>query len=184
MPNWCNNNITVTHTDPAVILKLVDSINEGKFFDHICPVPTELMETTSGFFGDDERQTELVKRQMSNTVKYGYKDWYDFCTSEWGTKWDAGQADLDILDDNTISLCFDTAWSPPIELYNKMMEQGYSVEAYYYEPGMAFVGHYEDGDDECYEIPGNSNEVVERIPKYLDEMFAISESMEQWEEDE
>jgi len=46
-----------------------------------------------------------------------------------------------------------------------------------------FVGEWIDGEDYCYQIEGNSEWVRENIPEHLDEAFAISEGMEQWEEE-
>ena len=44
-----------------------------------------------------------------------------------------------------------------------------------HEPGMAFVGHYSDGDDECY-----STENLDDVPEDLIEMFGL----ETWVDDE
>ena len=61
---------------------------------------------------------------------------------------------------------------------------GFRVEGMYYEPGMAFAGIWEDGNDEYYELGGmNSTQVASDIPSQLDECFMISESMREWEED-
>jgi hypothetical protein len=80
-------------------------------------------------------------------------------------------------------LNFDSAWAPPIEAYSKLMSMGFYVEAMYYEPGMGFCGAWFDGNDEYYQIEGNSEWVRENIPEHIDEAFAISEGMEQWEEE-
>lgn len=77
--------------------------------------------------------------------------WYDFCVSNWGTKWDFGGADNLGLGatrvGNQVSCTFDSAWAPPVGLYEKLVELGYSVEATYFEPGMAFCGIWDNGDD-------------------------------------
>ena len=183
MPNWCNNSVTISHPEPAIILELKQAILDDKFFQHIHPVPQQLIDTVSGHLGDGYEQ-ELNQFKMQLNEKYfGYPTWYDFCTNEWSTKWDASSAELDTLDENTLIVTFDTAWAPPIGVFEKMLDMGYSVEAYYYEPGCAFVGHWEDGDDQCYNIPGTSEEISEAIPAYLDEMWGISESMEMWEDE-
>jgi hypothetical protein len=53
----------------------------------------------------------------------------------------------------------------------------------YYEPGMGFCGAWMDGEDEYYQIEGNSEWVEANIPEYIDEAFGISENMAQWEEE-
>ena len=69
-------------------------------------------------------------------------------------------------------------------VYEELVAQGFSITAYYYEPGMGYVGKYEDGYDECYDYSGhNSKTVVDVIGEELDEMFGISESMAEYEEE-
>jgi hypothetical protein len=85
---------------------------------------------------------------------------------------------------NTLTASFDSAWSPPIAAYEKLMDMGFTIKAYYYEPGMCFAGIWEDGNDDYFEYGGmNSEQVAEEFPAELDEMFCISESMAEWEEE-
>ena len=108
---------------------------------------------------------------------------YGRACEAWGTKWETQSEDV-TLDGNVVSVNFDTAWGPPISFFQAIEELGFGVEAYYYEPGMAFCGAYQDGSEAYYEIQGDSNWVQENIPSDIDEMFAIAESMEMWEEEE
>jgi hypothetical protein len=63
-----------------------------------------------------------------------------------------------------------------------LLEQGFDVTLYYYEPGMGFVGKWEDGCDDYYEYSGeNSDTVRAAIGDELDDMFGISESMAEYE---
>ena len=81
-------------------------------------------------------------------------------------------------------LYFESAWAPPTTAYEKMLDLGFLIEATYYEPGMGFVGRWDNGDDDMYELSNmNSNDVRETIPSDLDESFGISESMEEYERD-
>jgi hypothetical protein len=49
---------------------------------------------------------------------------------------------------------------------------------------MCFAGIWEDGNDDYFEFGGmNSEQVAEEFPAELDEMFCISESMAEWEEE-
>jgi hypothetical protein len=64
------------------------------------------------------------------------------------------------------------------------MDLGFEVEAFYYEPGMAFAGKWDNGIDEYYEYSGeDSTTVRESIGAELDDYFGISESMAEWEAD-
>ncbi len=186
MPNWCNNNISISHSDPAKLEALASAVREGKFLNHIIPVPEDL-QITAGFLGDEAAQKELERKTAENVEKYGHGNWYDFCTSRWGTKWevDAYEGENVKVENGVLEFGFDSAWSPPIGIYEEMMEQGFEVRAYYYEPGMAYVGKWDNGDDECYDYGGtNSETVVDAIGEELDEMFGISESMAEYEAEE
>lgn len=187
MPNWCNNNVTISHTDSAKMEALASAVREGKFLSHIVPVPEDL-QITAGFLGKDTpEQAELERKEQANLEKYGAKNWYDYCVARWGTKWDVDAYDPDevVVENNTIQFGFDSAWSPPMGVYEAMIDDGYEVVAYYYEPGMAYVGKFDNGDDECYEYGGeNSATVRDAIGEELDEMFGISESMAEYEEEE
>jgi hypothetical protein len=64
----------------------------------------------------------------------------------------------------------------------KLVDMGFSVKLYYYEPGMCFAGIWEDGNDDYYEYGSmSSDEVESALPAELNDMFCISESMAEWE---
>jgi hypothetical protein len=80
---------------------------------------------------------------------------------------------------------FDSAWSPPTTAMERLVEMGFGVKLYYFEPGMAFAGIWEDGNDDYYEYNTlNSTEVAEQLPAELDEAFGISDTMAEYEEEE
>ena len=157
MPNWCNNTVRLTHEDPAMIIRARDALTRGEFFSEFVPIPA-----------------------------YEKDNWYAFCVREWGTKWDVeSYGEPDITDDGlTLNCGFDSAWSPPVQAYRKLEEQGFQVEALYYEPSMGFCGEYIDGGEETYEIPGTADEVDSYIPEHINEAFAIGENMSNWEQEQ
>jgi len=72
---------------------------------------------------------------------------------------------------------------PPIAVCEALIEQGFEVTLYYYEPGMAYVGKWEDGCDDLYEYGGEKADTVRAaIGDELDDMFDISGSMAEYEE--
>jgi hypothetical protein len=184
MPNWCNNSVAIYHDDPAMIVRVREAFNKGALLQEFIPCPQDLTDTVSGSKGEDER-ADHEAQQAANREKYGYANWYDFCTGEWGTKWDVGSNDnpaQDIPDGLGLMLGFDSAWAPPIAAYEKLTEQGFRIRAMYYEPGMAFAGIWEDGADDYYELSGmSSGQVIDELPEELDEGFGISESMAEYE---
>ncbi len=187
MPNWCNNYIEIGHEDPAKITTLAQAFNRGEMCDHVIPVPEILKnpETTTNY-GDPDKQAAADAAREAAVKATGYQSWYDFCTSRWGTKWDVGGSsnDADVHPDgNLMTASFDSAWAPPIGVYEALVEQGYTVRAYYYEPGMCFAGIYDNGDDQCYQDWGDSQGAKDTLPADLDEFFAISESQAEYEEE-
>lgn len=190
MPNWNANVITVTGPI-AMVRTLYEGAVAGTFCNTVHPVPQMLVDTVAGAVGkaDSDAQLAQQEQEQRNIELFGYNNWYNFCVKEWGTKWDFGSEDAAAFTDNgdgtaTLTVNEDTAWSPPIAIYEKMHEQGLDVLAYYYEPGMAFCGKWHNGEDECYNITGDAAWVDENIPDDINETFAISESMSMWEEEE
>ena len=182
MPNWCNNNMELIHDDPEMIKRAFRAIKEDKLFSEFQPCPNELKDTTSGFGGEGYAK-ELNDFKVELNKKYfGASDWYDWCVTKWGTKWDICEGFCESHEDKYLTASFDTAWSPPTAFYEKMKELGFVVRAFYYEPGMAFCGSWTDGDEEFYEIKGDSNWVEENIPDHIDYEFGISEGMKAWED--
>lgn len=156
MPNWCSNSVTFYNDDPAQIERLKNAYLEDRLFSEFVPNPA----------GPEA------------------ENWYSFNSESWGTKWDSGGRDIVDICDTSITVMFDTAWSPPLAFYRALEEQGWDVEAQFYEPGMAFVGKYEDGVEESYDIPSTIEEVQEQIPADMDECWGITENMEMWQEEE
>lgn len=184
MPNWCQNSVTITHEDPAKLSALVEAMNDNKFCNFAIPVPTALSETISGAYGDSDKQAELEAQTARNVETHGYGNWYDFCVNRWGTKWEVDTKGSLEFDGRTVIASFDSAWSPPTGVYEALVEDGYDVVAYYYEPGMGYLGKYDNGCDETYEISGETSKTVRAvIGAELDDMFNISESMADWEEE-
>jgi len=166
MPNWCANDAEFINDDVAEVAKLEahlkfldekDKSNniETGLFGHFVPRPPEFDEGES---------------------------WYSWNCENWGTKWEASIYSWEKVDENTIRINFDTAWSPPIAFYEFLASNtDWSVSATYYEPGMAFVGSCVDGYDEYYQI--ENIEALDDVPEELIEKYNIREQMEDWEEE-
>jgi hypothetical protein len=175
MPNWCSNNLVLTHEDPAMIQRAFDALERGEFLQEFIPVPQALRDTVA----DGSTNEQMVE-------KHGYSSWYDYCVSEWGTKWDCGeQGASDIHPGGTmLHTFFDTAWSPPVHAYEKLEALGFGVNAMFYEGGMGYAGTYSDGNCDDVDLSELSADDIERDYPELDECFGISESMRELEEPE
>lgn len=184
MPNWCANSLHLAHDNPEMIERAVKAAGDGRLLSEFVPCPQALIDTVEGWSADAALQAEIDAKQEANMAEYSYTSWYNWCISNWGCKWDVDCHAVNREDANNAFMAFDSAWSPPIEFYEQMEELGFIVEAYWYEPGMMFCGLREDGVTDDYEIRGNSDWVVNNIPKALDEAMGISESMAECEEDE
>jgi len=185
MPNWCNNSVEIYHDDPAMIERVRTAFNGEGLLQEFIPVPQALRDTVAGSVGakGSPEQNELELKEEFNRITYGYTTWYDFCVNEWGTKWEIG-ADGNPAQDipGGLMLGFESAWSPPIAAYEKLQAMGFRITAMYYEPGMAFAGVWDNGDDDYYEYGGmDSKEIADTLPAELDEAFGISESVAEWE---
>jgi hypothetical protein len=162
MPNWCANSLKLVAKTADSEKKLAEIVQElerakgagesARIFNLIKPIPEALM-ITSGWLGKDTpEQTALEIEQAANLKKYGYKDWYSFCIGEWGTKWDMSNQYEDeafTIEGNTVTMVFDTAWAPPMQIYYALEEMGFELEATYVEQGMGYIGFYTDGVDNC-----------------------------------
>ena len=172
MPNWCNNTLTLTHKDPAMIQRAKDALDRGEFLSEFCPMPRELGDAIA----NGQPDAEMIE-------KYGYSSWYDYCVNEWGTKWDVGEdGATDIHPDGTmLNTYFDSAWSPPVAAYDKLVELGFGIDAYYFEGGMGYAGYYGEYGDEGIDLEGMTADDIEREHPDLNDAFNISESMREFE---
>ena len=185
MPNWCDNQVSITGPN-SVINKIEKIVNEEKdtegLLQFMYPMPAELKGTTA----DGSENKEMIK-------KYGHSDWYSWATDNWGTKWDInefyGVDRQEISDDeSTISFAFSSAWAPPTGAYQEFVDKHpVSLEAKYYEGGCDFMGIWDNGDDRCYCISdsapeGSKDEFWESGDGAdLDDHFNITESMAEYE---
>ena len=186
MPNWCDNQITITGPN-SVIDKIEKIVKEekdaGGLLNFFHPMPKELRDTTA----DGKTDKKLMK-------KYGYSDWYGWACDNWSTKWDISEfygVDRQYLTEqsegeSTISFAFSSAWAPPINAYEKFLENNSNcfIRAYYYEGGCDFMGLWEDGIDDCYapsDYKSTDDFWQDGIGSTLDDVFNITESMAEYE---
>ena len=152
MPNWCYNRITVYGQDEGSEEKLkeIEKIFETKQpFNEIYPIPD--FKTIPNEKGELPNRT--VKYRPDGTMFYETYDfsdgknddrWYHWCIENWGTKWEPDIADIDYEDSEILRLTFNTAWSPPEGIVEKLREKypELSFSCFYDEPGMEVAGYY------------------------------------------
>jgi len=172
MPNWCDNTVYITHDDPKKIQVLVDAWKANKFFGTIHPEPDYTKVKVKPTFPSIKGNDDPVDPESA---------WWDWRVQNWGTKWEitTDEAYIDISK-NEIKVSFATAWSPPTGIFDKLVDDGYGVNALYYEGGCAFCGEYVDGSDETYGTDGKWMDVKNTIPDNIDLEFGITENMKEW----
>jgi hypothetical protein len=184
MPNWCENSLTVSHTDATKIDALVEAWTKGKFFGTILPEPDYTTTPVNKTFPHIELQYAKTDEEKAKVLEptISEDNWWDWRVQTWGTKWEIDtDAKPHYRNNNDLTLSFDTAWSPPLGIYEALVAQGYSVRAMYYEGGMSYCGSWTDGFDDCYDIEGKYEWIIRYIPREIDEEFCISENALDWE---
>lgn len=71
---------------------------------------------------------ELGKTAWNNIRQYGAPTWYDWCIANWGTKWNAYGYDDTIDYHDGTPLYFQTAWSAPHPVLEKLTEMFPEIE--------------------------------------------------------
>lgn len=115
----------------------------------------------------NENGANLEEGQMAidNIAKYGCKSWYEWCTQNWGSKWDLSSMEVEEYGEAEIQINSQTAWTPPLAGITKISEEynllNFFVE--YKEPGCGFQGEadIEDGNcnDNCGEYDYSEDEL-------------------------
>ena len=184
MPNWCNNNITISG-DEGTIRTLTAVLKSLKT--------------------DDEEQSSDVFKSLIGLPQHmsdgDYKEkWYDTNIGWFGTKWDISYDEHAFtFTKNEISFFCETAWSPPIPFLQNLCEM-YKVNAnlFYSEGGVGFAGEttftWNDGeldvyDDECGYLEGIYkysreefwSEVESRVDSILDEELSLEDFISEFD---
>ena len=146
MPNWCYNRLTLMNNQEIVdrIANWVDhQSNPSGLFSLFYPLPEELSDTEYYLYRNSVPEKKEAERLQALKEKYGYDNWYEWALNNWGCKWDTRELTLEEQHEDTIHLCFDTPWCPPIDFYNKLSKDySVNIEASYTEEGNDFAGYY------------------------------------------
>ncbi len=169
MPNYCSNTILIEADSEADMIEFLKSIGDDEVSDGdksnfklqlIHPMPQSLSvsadsRTQSAY--EDIYVKKIPPNQLDpkysvqdiagakiyadNKATYGATTWYEWCTSNWGTKWDI-DADVASKDSLSISYSFESAWSPPV---NALIEGSKNYPRLnwridYHEEGSDFIG--------------------------------------------
>ena len=187
MPNWCNNNISITGPNSVIdkIEKITKEEKDGNgLLNFFHPMPEQLEGTTSPSSASDKPQPMVE----------GFDNWYDWRVENWSTKWEVCEfygVDRQYHSEqnegeSTITFGFDSAWSPPINAYEQFLRdnEDCSLKAWYYEGGCDFMGEWDNGSDDCYapsDYKSTDDFWQDGVGSTLDDYFGITESMAEYE---
>ena len=159
MPNWCENFMRLEdpNKQEADIIEAVLNENKQVYEDYKKDIPEG---RGLPFWG--EQPLGLLGYLMPEPTedyddsKTSFPDWYSWRTSNWGTKLEVSIEHWNREENNdgsvTFEFNFDSAWSPPVGVYDTVSQRdGWSVFATYIEGGMDFMGYFEDGEDFSYQ---------------------------------
>ena len=193
MPNWCDNQVTITGPNSVIdkiekITKEEDGVTDSSdpkgLLQFMHPMPAELRDTEA----DGSTDKAMIE-------KTGYSDWYNWAVDNWGTKWEVcefygvdRQHLNDSLDESTITFGFSSAWGPPLGAYDQFLadNENCSLIGRYYEGGCDFMGVWDNGDDRCYSCsedgPKSDSPFYDHGDgKEIDDYFGITETLADYE---
>ncbi len=145
MPNWCQNNLTITGSEADIQAFKAKAVGHSPWLEP--EGDPDLLNFHSLVSVPDE------------VLKAGYQSaGYDWEQKNWGCKW--GASGPGILDEweGHVEYEFYTAWSPPIEFLKRVAVQWSSLQFVlaYEEPGMAYKGlakfQGENHEDHCISL--------------------------------
>jgi len=156
MPNWCDNSVRLTSSKEKIdaLAAVLENEDDRQVFQHLRPRPADQEE-----------------------------NWYDWNINHWGTKWDLSLIDWNRDDDETIWISFETAWSPPIAIYEYLSENDWYVDAVYHEGGMGFCGIWQDGEDDYYEYNLDDWESIDCLPDEVKDFTGLVDYYESRKEE-
>jgi len=141
MPNWCTNEVSIYgHKNKEQLKQFVDECVTDSVidFEKIMPYPNAPSR-------DDLTPDSTMEEQLNHPYQKWYNDiGYNWCIDNWGTKWTASATnneDVWIYEDE-VQLQFDTAWGPPVGIYNKLVDKypDLNFSWFYKEEGMQIAG--------------------------------------------
>lgn len=142
-----------------------DSPNEVEFdFNGIIKMPEEVARTGSGSHNatvktqaEADKLNEKARSPHDGNVdtwaiteaeharrmtEYGATNWYDWSCKHWGTKWGAYSVDIIHQSKTKLVLSFQTAWSPPEPIFDKLTDDGFEVNCFWQDEDPSNEGTY------------------------------------------
>lgn len=166
MPNHISHHITFEydeesetsykeHEKTVLAVKEKMKTSDSEFdFNALIPMPKELNVRSPAYSAEEKEQAE------KNIKKYSFPDWYDWCISKWGTKWNAYGVVWSYDE-----LYFQTAWNTPLPILEALSREfpdvtikveyadediGHNCGVYELRGGVVNYERNEDGLDDAH----------------------------------
>ena len=132
MPNWTTNEVTFSSAKTTNIKKIKGIFEKGSPFGQLIEEPNwKIVPNHSKYGANGElpiieelklNNGEVMKLSKFKSTNEQDLRWYDWRLQNWDTKWDVPKDDIEITEINngSIVIGFNTAWSPPIAIYKKL----------------------------------------------------------------
>lgn len=149
MPNWCECDLMVEGL-PERIREFLDAVRGGNGpfdFDRLIPYPENYKELDRLAAAWDTLPAE--EKARTERPRDGYNSGgYEWCVSNWGTKWSACRELVGAVqewgDSATVDISFSTAWSPPLPVIREASRRfpALRFDLRYFECGGQFNGMF------------------------------------------
>lgn len=105
---------------------------------------------------------DVGKAYIDNILEYGHDTWYEWCTYNWGTKWNACRG---VIGDNYLE--FETAWSAPAPIITELSQRfpelifhhewaneclGFGCGKHEVKNGLVISEYHFESDEEAHEF--------------------------------
>jgi len=154
MPNWCSNVCEIKFNDSVSLNKFVDNYLNKEAKDNVTGPPVDFIWKFSKIIpvNLDEYDTTGLNE---NLLKI----------NAWGVKWEP-HVNSGMINENSLSLEFDTPWGPPSEIYKHLIsyKNDFGIEcidAEAVEPGMGFGYKFYNGAE--YDYPDINKDIADEF---------------------
>ena len=106
--------------DDNVVTETVHE-SEFSFMNFASPEDVDTYYSTDSVKPEGYEQMTFQER-LDCSLRFESDGWYDWNVREWGSKWDAIDAELNQETEKDLYYKFDTAWSPPMRLFERIVE--------------------------------------------------------------
>ena len=141
MPSWVLNTLRVSHKSANSIARIERAFLRNRLFEEFIPSPSEL-DANLRLLLDPEHPAAMI-------AKFGARSLNEWCTANWGTKWDVGPYNenyLHVVSPTELHIMLQTAWGPPVRIFELWKKLGYRIDGHVDDENGNFAFVLVDGE--------------------------------------